>query len=172
MADLIGIVFISKPEFLFGSNSVYSHTDQIYGVSIAVVSSLWVSAWRTLIKKLSHRGTLDIMLLNIFHGIGGVPICSVLSLFFGPWTITLSRDVWILLAVYGPTCLLQMLLQTAALDKTDAKTVAVSATISTVLTYVVQLIVFHSEFDPVMIVGALTITLTVVIWHIKRLQED
>ncbi|PIK53372.1 hypothetical protein BSL78_09734 [Apostichopus japonicus] len=170
LADVIGIILICKPEFLFGNKSVITEesTQTIYGSLIALLAGFFVSIWSLFVKKLSNKGTLNLMLLMFFQGIGGVPICLLLSFFFDSWTTPSSMKAWLLLSTFGFTCLLQGLVQAIALGSEDVKTVAISSTISTVLTYVIQLAIFRASFDIVITFGATIITVTMVIMHIIR----
>ncbi|PIK53371.1 hypothetical protein BSL78_09733 [Apostichopus japonicus] len=173
LSDVIGIILICKPEFLFGNKSVITEeSTQNYGSFIALLSGFFVSIRSLFVKKLSNKGTLNLMLLMIFQGIGGVPICLLLSFFFDSWTTPSSMKAWLLLSIFGFTCLLQGLVHAIALGSEDVKTVAISSTISTVLTYVIRLAIFRASFDIVITFGATIITVTMVIMHIIRSLSD
>ncbi|KAJ8049288.1 Solute carrier family 35 member G1 [Holothuria leucospilota] len=167
LVDVTGIILISKPTFLFGGMEYHREKNQLIGVLMALISAFFISLWPMFVKKLSNKGTLYFMLLNFLHGVVGVPLTLLCSLFFESWFTSSSAVTWVLTLLFSLVCLIQTVVQAAALDLEDAKTVAVSSTISTVVTYVVQLTVFAAAFDWVVISGALLITLTVIWWQFK-----
>lgn len=162
LVTVTGIILISKPTFLFGRMEHQPEQNQLEGVLMALTSAFFISLWSIFVKKLSNMQSLHLMLLNFLHGVVGVPLTLLCSLFFQSWFTSSSAVTWVLTLLFSVVCLIQTVVQATALDLEDAKTVAVSSTISTVVTYVVQLTAFAAAFDWVVVSGALLITLTVI----------
>ncbi|KAJ8038772.1 Solute carrier family 35 member G1 [Holothuria leucospilota] len=169
LLDATGIVLISKPSFLFGQSN--QTQTSIKGVFLALISALFCSMWLMFVKKLSVRKTLHFMLLNFIHGVVGIPVALLCSFVWGSWVASPSWDSFALILLFSFASLVQTMVQATALNLEDAKTVAVSSTISTVLTYIVQLTVFKARFDWIVIVGALLVTLTVIFVQLKDIKE-
>lgn len=165
VVDVTGIVLISKPSFLFGQGEHGNKTGKVEGVLMALISALISSLRAILVKKISMRGNLYFMLLYFFLGVLGVPLTLLCSFFCESWSSSSSAETWAIILLYTVFCFIQTVAQATALNLEDTKTVAVSSTISTVLTYVVQLTVFGTAFDWVVIIGALFISVTVILAH-------
>ncbi|KAJ8050444.1 Solute carrier family 35 member G1 [Holothuria leucospilota] len=161
VVDVAGIILISKPAFLFGGMEHYEQ-NHLKAVLMVSVSALFSSLWPMFVKNLSKMEKLYFMLLNFLHGAIGVPLTLLCSLFLQPWFTSSSAIIWTLTLLFSVVCLIQTAVQASALHLTDAKTVAVSSTISTVLTYVIQLTAFGAAFDWVVISGAFLIAVTVI----------
>lgn len=167
IGDVVGVALVGKPSMIFGHNDSQRQL-HIVGLAYVIVSGFLCATITIFVRIASNRGTLDMKLFQIFHGIAGIPLTILAALFSSPWKVTYDLNDYLLMLAYQFACLGQTACQALALENDDAKNVAVSSTISCVLTYIGQLVIFKATVDWVSILGSVCIITILIILQLKN----
>lgn len=166
--DVIGVFLIGKPSELFGGCVTCHKGGQILGVLLAIIAGFLSSVFTVSVKLIANRQKLNVLLLQVFHGIVGIPLMSMLALFSDPWNVKLNLDNCLLILAYQLACLGQTIFMCVALKIENANNVSVSSTISCVITYLAQLTIFRTTVDWIAILGSFCVITVVVILQLRR----
>ncbi|XP_071812872.1 solute carrier family 35 member G1-like [Apostichopus japonicus] len=166
---VIGVLLVTKPSMMFEENV---DQKQILGAVFALATGLLYSIYPVTVKFIARRGALNIKVFQLCHGITGIPITLVIALFSTPWKPSYSLGDCLMILVYQLFCLAQTSFFALALELEDAKYVAVSSTISCVLTYLAQLTIFKATLDWLAIVGSSLIVSAVILLQIRKIMRS
>ncbi|KAJ8051109.1 hypothetical protein HOLleu_04557 [Holothuria leucospilota] len=160
LVDFLGIVFVVKPSFVFGSLEKHVRYKEI-GAIIAMTGAVFLALWPILVRTLVKRNTLFSFLVTALHGLAGMIAAGVWTTIESAWKIPETWLAGLTLVGYGVVGTLQFYIGIAAIGNEEAKNVAVALTLSVAFSYVLQLTMFQAEVDWVSVGGAVIVVFCV-----------
>jgi len=162
---LSGMVLIIKPPIIFNNQDVENYN--FYGYLGALMATCTSAAGAIFMKLLSRKApkTLILLYLGLASSVFGIGA----SLSLGKISLIAPARDWMLAISVGVLGLVQQYFYTWALQiDSPARVTTVRQVVQTILSYVIQMSIFHSAPGALDLVGAGLVTVTVVVMGLEE----
>lgn len=171
--DLLGVVLVSRPPFIFGSEVNESTPTNFLGSVCALLGAFCGGGQFVTIRSLTVRKSFDRYLLFLVKCTIGFPFFVVMVCVHHTGYETMRTvDQWSYLALACFSGIAASLFTYMALESRDAKTVSLLATVQVIVAYLLQSFIVQSKVDLLTIVGAILITVSPVAYIIKSVMIE
>ncbi|XP_054166198.1 solute carrier family 35 member G1-like [Oppia nitens] len=159
IVNIVGVVIIAKPEFLFGADDNkdddVKYDKRVIGIILSIVSAISTAYSFINLRKLRTTPVpVVIMWYSLTVVIAGCAILPVLD----RWRMPTGSRAWLLLLAIGAAGIGNQLFQTLAFRYESPGPVSVTRSFQIVLAFVWEVSIFHNTVEWTSITGALLIT--------------
>lgn len=168
--SILGVFILAKPEFVFGFDPTITIEHRVEGIGLAVVSALGMAFATIYIRKLKSAPTCVIVM---WHSLVSIIAGSVLLYTLNAFVLPRDYISWFILIAIGVLGICGQFLLTTALKHEGAGPVSVTNTLTIVLAFVWEIILFHESPQSTSFIGAILVSSSVIIlaldkWHTEK----
>lgn len=166
---IIGVTIISKPEFIFGSETEVVHEHRLEGTILAVVAAVTAAFALISIRRLKTTpAAVVVFWFAVLLFISGSTILYIINRFVWPTGLI----TWSLLVVVGLLGIGDQYFLTIALHYESAGPVSVTRTFNIVLSFLWEALILSEAIEWTSVVGAVIVSSCVLILAVDKWRTE
>lgn len=166
---IIGVTIISKPEFLFGSESLVIHEHRLYGTILAVVAAVSAAFALISIRRLK---TTPAAVVVFWFAFSLFTCGSVILLILKQFVFPTGLLTWTLLITVGLLGIGDQYFLTIALHYESAGPVSVTRTFNIVLSFLWEALILSEAIEWTSVVGAAIVSSCVLVLALDKWRKE
>ncbi|UXI23040.1 DNA ligase 1 [Sarcoptes scabiei] len=166
---MIGVFIITKPEFLFGTESNAVHEQRLEGTILSVIASMSAASAMISLRKLK---TTPASVVVMWYSFSLILCCSIYLSFTRQWTMPDTVETWLWMLAIGLCGILNQYFITLAFQYEKAGPISLILTLNIALSFLWEISVLNETVELTSIIGASLICSCVTVLALVRWYKD